>query len=168
MVSYKLLLIPSAEGTLSMVDGIYLTNTLAYDGWAIDKREFYPGYYKVLINSFIHHPFSHFLLLVKKTYRLWGFPSNIYRSQFIFSLGQQMFLHKTLICLSLFGIPLSLIFKKKSIIFSVIMLYTTMLYVPIHVEPRYNLPAMPYVIILAAIAFDVLFRAIKTKSKEKL
>ena len=63
--------------------------------------------------------------------------------------GQIMF-HRALIILALMGIPLSLTVWHHSALFIAIFLYLTVAFIPTIGLPRYAVPAMPFVIILAA------------------
>jgi len=105
-----------------------------------------------------HYPVAFFTVPLKTFYRLWTLPDNMFRYSFLFSYPQQVSLHQVLVCLGLLGIPLSLVVAgRKPTVLVLILAYFCVVWMATHAEQRYNLPLMPYVIIMAACTIDFLW-----------
>jgi hypothetical protein len=97
-------------------------------------------------------PLQYLSQIIERCRRMWAYVetypgkwhSGLVRGQLIF--------HRTLIVLALVGIPLSLSVWYHSLLFCAVFLYLTMVYIPTIGLPRYAVPAMPFIIILAAYA----------------
>jgi 4-amino-4-deoxy-L-arabinose transferase-like glycosyltransferase len=108
------------------------------------------------------YPLPFLTVPVKNFYRLWSFPHNQFRYSFIFSHLQQVSFHQTLIYLAVIGIPLSLVAAwRKSIVLVLILAYFCLVWMLSHAEPRYNMPLMPYAIIMTAYTLEFLYASAK-------
>ena len=122
-------------------------------------------YIKAGIRHILKDPLEYLSQLIKRFKRLWmyveTYPGRWHSSR----VWSQLVFHRFLILLGLFGIPLSLTMWHHSWPFYLIFLYITYAYIPIIGLPRYAVPAMPFIIILAAYALFFLIEVIKTEGK---
>jgi 4-amino-4-deoxy-L-arabinose transferase-like glycosyltransferase len=112
----------------------------------------YPSelYVKAAILFIRTKPLEYVSQLVKRTARMWFyFESYPGRWHSPLVLGQMIF-HGSLIILGFLGLGLSLPYWNKTWIFYLTIFYVTAISVPFIGLPRYALPAMPFIIILAA------------------
>lgn len=103
--------------------------------------------------------------LIKRCERMWTYIETYpgkWHSQRVWT---QLLFHRCLVLLALVGIPLSLTVWHHCWLFFSIFLYVTIAYIPIIGLPRYAVPAMPFVIILATHALFVIIDTLKHHGK---
>jgi len=93
-----------------------------------------------------HHPVDYAKLYLRKFYRLWGQPSDEYRSGFPLGLAGGLWAHRIVVFLALFGLFLWPIRAGPiAAIPLACIAYFAGLHMVMHVVSRYNLVAMPVV-----------------------
>ena len=78
----------------------------------------------------------------------------------------QLIFHRVLVLLALVGIPLSLTVWHQSWILISLFAYVTVFFIPTIGLPRYAVPAMPFVIILAAYSLGTIAEMLKCNVKQ--
>lgn len=97
------------------------------------------------------------IIPIKNFYRLWQYPYNTFVQSFVLSYKQQVLFHRAIVLLGLIGIPLSLALDwRRSIAITATLAYFSLIWMATKVEARYNMPLMPYVIVMAALALHFL------------
>lgn len=97
------------------------------------------------------------IIPVKNFFRLWQYPYNTFLQSFVFSYSQQVLFHRAIVLLGLIGIPLSLALDwRRSAAIIATLAYFSLIWMATKVEARYNMPLMPYMIVMAALALHFL------------
>lgn len=122
-----------------------------------------------LTRALRYYPNELIPIYLKNILRLWDYPYMTYWPPFILSDSQLYFFHRVIIILALIGIPISLAYGGKSLIPIAFLTQTSIFVALVHIESRYNIPLMPIVILLSAIALDciagALTRVIRLREK---
>ncbi len=126
------------------------SSSIKYEGYDLDYAEkdfwLYPVSYTIS-----RDPLGYAGLLVKKFVRLWGQPYNDFKQSFILNPTLARIYHYLIIIPGLFGIMLFIIKKKPGLIYLfMIPLYYTIIHIILHSLARYNLNAMPFVILASS------------------
>ena len=93
--------------------------------------------------------------VVTNLVRLWSRPADIAAVGFPLDFGVELALHRGLVLLAVLGLPLTLAGDQRRRLLLVLPLFLSIIVPIYHVESRYNLPAMPFVIVLAVLAAEV-------------
>ncbi|MFH1038184.1 MAG: glycosyltransferase family 39 protein [PVC group bacterium] len=127
-------------------------NYLETDGWVPDAPPSTPP----ITSGVLSLVFSGACLkaFLMNAGRFWAYPFNIYWPSLILTDHHLVLLQRALVLCALIGIPLLLRTGRKALILLVPPLYITVLTSIFHAETRYNIPAMPFAILLAAVALD--------------
>jgi 4-amino-4-deoxy-L-arabinose transferase-like glycosyltransferase len=120
-----------------------------YEGYDLDRAE--TDFWSYDISTKITQDLPAYgLLMIKKFMRLWDQPFNDFQQRFIFPGWGEKLYHFLIIIPGLFGIFLFIIEKKKGLIYlALIPAYYTLVHIFFHSLARYNLAAMPFLIIAA-------------------
>ncbi len=97
-------------------------------------------------------PLAYLSQIITRCKRMWAYVETYPGKWHSKTVWGQLIFHRVLIVLALVGIPLSMAVWHHSLLFIAIFLYLTIAYIPTIGLPRYAVPAMPFVIILAAYA----------------
>jgi len=97
-----------------------------------------------------NNPLSYLSQFFTRCKRMWTYIETYPGRWHAPQVWAQLIFHRTLIILALVGIPLSLTVWHQSVLFIAIFLYLIVAFIPTIGLPRYAVPAMPFVIILAA------------------
>jgi len=146
---------------------LYVKNDVKYGGWPPDSAVFAARagspYKELFIRKLSENPIGIGSLWLEKVYRVWDRFANVRGRTFLIPDRLYMLVHRLLVCLGLFGLYLA--WRRnagKAALLLVIVGYTTLISSALHVESRYNFPAMP-VIVMCAAYFLVSYRYIKRK-----
>ena len=93
--------------------------------------------------------------VVTNLVRLWSRPADIAAVGFPLDFHTELILHRGLVLLAVLGLPLTLASDQRRRLLLVLPLFLSILIPIYHVESRYNLPAMPFVIVLAVLTAEV-------------
>lgn len=93
--------------------------------------------------------------VVTNLIRLWSRPADIAAVGFPLDFGVELALHRSLVLLAVLGLPMTLAGDQRRRLLLVLPLFLSIIVPIYHVESRYNLPAMPFVIVLAVLAAEV-------------
>jgi 4-amino-4-deoxy-L-arabinose transferase-like glycosyltransferase len=100
-------------------------------------------------------------LLLKKFVRLWSTAYNDYDQSFILNRTLADLLHLLIVLTAFFGVFIFLVKRERGYVYLfTIPVYYTLLHVVFHALPRYNLNAMPFMIMAAAGAGYEVYRVI--------
>lgn len=145
------------------------SSSIKYEGYDLDFAEkdfwLYPVSYTIQKD-----PVGYAKLLIKKLVRLWGQPYNDFRQSFLLGQGSATLIHLVIILTGVFGIWSFIIFKGRGLLLiALIPLYYTLVHIIFHSLARYNLNAMPVVIMASALVLGSIFDHIRQKDilKEK-
>jgi 4-amino-4-deoxy-L-arabinose transferase-like glycosyltransferase len=143
-----------------------------YEGYDLDRAEKDFWSYDISTNITQNIP-AYGELLVKKFVRLWTQPFNDFQQRFLMpGIGEKIY-HFLIILPGLFGIFLFIIEKRRGLIYlALIPVYYTLVHILFHSLARYNLVAMPFMII-AGVAiwvriYDYFSKIILTKENTRL
>jgi 4-amino-4-deoxy-L-arabinose transferase-like glycosyltransferase len=137
------------------------SSSIKYEGYDLDYTEkdfwIYPVSYTIE-----RDPLGYGRLLVKKFIRLWGQPYNDFKQTFILTPRLATWYHLLIIFPALFGMMLFIIDKKCGLIYLFLVPgYYTIVHIILHSLARYNLSAMPLVIIAGAAVWVKSFNYIR-------
>ncbi len=93
--------------------------------------------------------------VVTNLVRLWSRPADIAAVGFPLEFGVELALHRGLVLLAVLGLPWTLAGDQRRRLLLVMPLFLSIIIPIYHVESRYNLPAMPFVIVLAVLTTEV-------------
>jgi 4-amino-4-deoxy-L-arabinose transferase-like glycosyltransferase len=126
------------------------SSSIIYEGYDLDYVD--PDFWTASVSySIISNPLGYGKLLLKKFVRLWSQPYNDYKQSFILTPTSGHALHVPVVLSALFGIFLFAIQSRKGLIYLfLIPLYYTLIHVIFHSLARYNLSAMPLMIIISS------------------
>jgi hypothetical protein len=96
-----------------------------------------------------NNPLAYFSQLITRCKRMWAYVETYPARWHDTGVWRKLIFHRILVILALAGIPLSLPVWYQSWLFISIFLYVTVVFIPTIGLPRYAVPAMPFVIILA-------------------
>jgi 4-amino-4-deoxy-L-arabinose transferase-like glycosyltransferase len=109
---------------------------------------------RVYIMAGIRHiqknPLAFFSQVIKRIKRMWMYIETYPGRWHSQTVGLQLLFHRCLFVLALLGIPLSLTLLNQSWVFYLIFFYVMTAYITTIGLPRYAIPAMPFVILLAS------------------
>lgn len=97
------------------------------------------------------HPLQALSQMLKRVYRMWFYIETVPAKWHSPATGIQLFFHRSLIILSVIGISLSLAGWRSLWLVYLLMLYATCQIYAVGI-PRYNVPSMPFVLLLASYA----------------
>ncbi len=100
----------------------------------------------------LNNPLGYFSQIITRCKRMWAYVETYPERWHSQSVLVQLIIHRALIILALVGIPLSVTVLHHSWLFLSIIVYVTSAFIPTIGLPRYAVPAMPFVIIMAAYA----------------
>ena len=138
------------------------------NGWAystlgpVPWRQF--SEHEVLLHPIIEQLPSWFLFawrwetiaqVVTNLVRLWARPADIAAVGYPLNFVTELVLHRGVVFLAVLGLPWTLAGDQRRRFLLVLPLLLSIVIPIYHVESRYNLPAMPFVIMLAVLAADV-------------
>ena len=109
-------------------------------------------YIMATVRSIQKQPVRYLSQLIARCKRMWTYVETFPGKWHSPIVRGQLTFHRLLIVLALVGIPLSLGVWHHSLLFIAVFLYLTIAYIPIIGLPRYAVPAMPFVILIAAYA----------------
>lgn len=164
-----LILTSSYYGELSFRDPDYSaanlrsSSSIVYEGYDLDytDKDFWIS---PVMQTITEKPIGYAGLLVKKFLRLWAQPYNDFKQSFIFGPGFWGVYHFLIVITGLFGIFIFCAKSKKgSILLLFLPLYYTGIHVVFHALARYNLNAMPFVIIASAAVLIKIYEYIQSR-----
>lgn len=120
------------------------------------------------IRHILKSPLAFFSQVIKRIKRMWTYIETYPGRWHSGSVGLQLLFHRCLFVLALLGIPLSLTVWNQSWVFCLIFLYVMSAYITTIGLPRYAIPAMPFVILLASHALVFTISTIWHKGKRFL
>ena len=152
-----LLVVSFKYHTLALRDPAYgganlrASNILEAEGYELNSqpRDFwtYPVWREMR-----NHPIAYAKLYVRKFYRMWGQPSDEYRRGFPFGLLGNLWTHRLIVVLALFGLFLWPVRAGPAAAAPLsYLMYFVVLHLVMHVVSRYNLLAMPIVGVAAVL-----------------
>jgi len=159
MILPWLIVTSSYFGKLSIRDPDYSaanirsSSSIEYEGYDLDytDEDFWTA---PVMKTIRENPLGYAGLLAKKFNRLWQQPYNDYRQSFIFNPGTAVVYHFLIIIAGLFGIFIFWGDSRKGLIYLFLLpLYYAVIHVVFHALARYNLNAMPFMIIAAAAVY---------------
>lgn len=122
-------------------------------------------YLKAGIRYILKNPSEYLSQLIKRLKRMWTYVETYPERWHSKRVWVQLVFHRCLLLLALVGIPLSITVWHHSWLFYLIILYVTVAYIPTIGLPRYGVPAMPFIIILAAYAASFIIDILKHNIK---
>ncbi len=140
------------------------SSSIKYEGYDLDFAEkdfwLYPVSYTIRKD-----PVGYAKLLVKKLVRLWGQPYNDFKQSFFMRQGGTTVIHLLIILTGVFGIWSFIIYKGRGLILlALIPLYYTGVHIVFHSLARYNLNAMPIVIIASSFVLSTIIGFVGQKN----
>jgi 4-amino-4-deoxy-L-arabinose transferase-like glycosyltransferase len=123
-------------------------------------------YLLATIRYISNNPLGYFSQLITRCKRMWMFVETYPGRWHDTGVWGQLMFHRALIILALVGIPLSLTVWHQSWLFISLFFYVTIFFIPTIGLPRYAVPAMPFVIILAAHTLLSLFNSFRTRGNQ--
>ncbi len=174
-VPFAIVLIPwavistSYYGQLSIRDPEYSganfrsSSSIKYEGYDLDYTE--PDFWTYPVGHMIlEDPVGYAHLLVKKFNRLWQKPYNDFKESFVIGPGLSRGFHFVIVLAGLFGVFYCFFRRKRGYLYLfLIPAYYTIVHMIFHSLPRYNLNAMPLMILAAAVVFIAIYRYIKDR-----
>jgi 4-amino-4-deoxy-L-arabinose transferase-like glycosyltransferase len=132
-----------------------------YEGYDLDYAD--PDFWIYPVTYYIKSdPFGYARLLIKKFVRLWGKAYNDFQRTFILGKTGGNVYHLLLIITGLFGIFYFMIRPTRGLIYMfTIPLYYSGVHVVFHSLARYNLNAMPLIIIASAAVIMAIYRFLR-------
>ncbi len=158
--------------------------TLINDGWATDaydrgleesfKSRGYdeqtltqkniddPSFYlKAALKEFSSSPMFYTSQYLKRINRMWWYIETFPQRWGSPATCFQLLFHRSIIIVALLGISLTIVSSPLNLIFIILLLYGTGITLPISGVPRYALPFMPFVIMLASMTASCFYARIK-------
>jgi len=139
------------------------SSSIEFEGYDLDytDEDFWTA---PVMESIAENPVGYAGLLIKKFLRLWQQPYNDYRISYIFSHALSAVYHFLIVIAGLFGIFMFLSDKRKGLaILFLIPAYYTAIHIIFHALARYNLNAMPFMIVAAAAVYIRIYDYAKSK-----
>jgi 4-amino-4-deoxy-L-arabinose transferase-like glycosyltransferase len=132
------------------------SSSIKYEGYDLDfvEKDFWTYSVSEMI---IDDPIGYGKLLVKKFARLWSNPFNEFGQTYLIPHEALKSIHLVLIIAALFGIIYFISNGYGFIYLLLILLYYSMVHIVFHSLARYNLNAMPFVIIASSAIFVKIF-----------
>ncbi|MEW5925825.1 MAG: hypothetical protein AB1746_17730, partial [Candidatus Zixiibacteriota bacterium] len=156
-------------GTLSIRDPDYSkanirsSSSIEYEGYDLDytDKDFWTS---PVLQTITKDPMGYAGLLVKKLTRLWKHPYNDFRQSFILGPQSAKIYHFLIIITGLFGIFAFMTDSGKGLILLLLLpLYYTGIHVIFHALARYNLNAMPFMIIASSAVMIIIYDYLNEK-----
>lgn len=116
-------------------------------------------YYRAYLMFIARYPVRSAAILGSKVYSFWNRPYNDFHQTFLMPWDIFVSIHRLLLLFSLFGIVLSWRYRPRNWLFLFVLAYLAAVALFADLEIRYGLPAMPFLLVMSALAFDTLFRA---------
>ncbi len=142
------------------------SSSVKFEGYDLDivSEDFWT---RPIYSDIFQQPVGYFNLFIKKFIRLWGQPYNDYAQSFIITPRLSQGLHYIIIIFGFFGVFIFLVKREKgySYLF-LIPAYYTLIHLIFHSLARYNLNAMPFMIIAGSGAMIYACRYIAEKLKK--
>ncbi|PKK82900.1 MAG: hypothetical protein CVT49_11355 [candidate division Zixibacteria bacterium HGW-Zixibacteria-1] len=139
------------------------SSSIEYEGYDLDytDKDFWVS---PVMNTIAEQPIGYAGLMVKKFIRLWGQPFNDFRQAFVIGPRLSLLYHFLIIITGLFGVFVFLADSKKGLILLFLLpFYYTGIHVIFHALARYNLNAMPFVIVASAAVMLKIYDYFKEK-----
>lgn len=139
------------------------SSSIKYEGYDLDFAEKDFWLYRVSY-TIRKDPVGYAKLLVKKLVRLWGQPYNDFKQSFFVRPGGAAVIHLLIILTGVFGIWSFIIYKGRGLILlALIPLYYTGVHIVFHSLARYNLNAMPIVMVASAFVLSGVFEFVRRR-----
>ena len=165
-----LILTSSYYGELSFRDPDYSaanlrsSSSIDYEGYDLDYTD-EDFWISPVMQTITERPLGYAGLLAKKFLRLWSQPYNDFKQSFIFGPGISGVYHFLIIITGLFGIFIFFADSKKGLaLLFLLPLYYTGIHVIFHALARYNLNAMPFIIIASSAVWVRIYEYIRSRS----
>lgn len=134
--------------------GLQASEAGGIKAWPLDaelKRE--------AITRITSSPFAFLKLYILKVQRLWWEPYDWPWRYYVLPPALIRWTHRMLIVLGLFGVLLAgADFPRKALLYLSVPVYTTLVHCFFHIETRYNVIFMPFVLIFSAVAIDFFWK----------
>jgi|GEM_PF-868983 4-amino-4-deoxy-L-arabinose transferase-like glycosyltransferase len=164
----------SYYGELSVRDPQYSdanfrsSSSIKYEGYDLDYTE--PDFWTYPVsNAIMDDTFGYAHLLGKKFNRLWQKPYNDFKESFVIGPDITRGLHFIIVVAGLFGVFYCLIERRRGILFLfLIPAYYTLVHIVFHSLPRYNLNAMPVMIVAAAVILCGIYEFLQERMTPKI
>lgn len=143
------------------------SSSIEYEGYDLDytDKDFWTA---PVLQTITNDPIGYAGLLIKKFARLWEHPYNDFGQSFIFGPQSAKVFHFLIVITSLFGILAFINNSQKGLIFLfLIPLYYTGIHVIFHALARYNLDAMPFMIIASAAVMIEIYDYLSEKTRHR-
>lgn len=147
---------------------LFRSNVPHKDGWPAlaglilpKGQELNKIYFQKLKKNCIEHPFLVSGIVFKKIYRLFGKHEDTNKIELFLSQQQQLKLHRFIVFFGLVGLFISLYIWQRSLLIITAFGYIVFVHSLFHIEPRYNLPLMPIMVLMSAYSLDFLMNSYK-------
>ncbi len=174
-VPFAIVLIPwvvistSYYGQLSIRDPEYSganfrsSSSIKYEGYDLDYTE--PDFWTYPVGHMIlDDPVGYAHLLVEKFDRLWQKPYNDFNESFVIGPSLSGGIHFVIVVAGLFGAFYCFFMRKRGYLYLfLIPAYYTVVHMIFHSLPRYNLNAMPLMILASSVVFIALYKYINDR-----
>ncbi len=107
-------------------------------------------YFWTTLRSMLRRPLDHLVLAARKLFRAWSRPWNEFRLTTILPYSLQVIIHRAIILLAVVGVPLSFQVFPLNLAIILPVLFCSLYYPFTISQSRYNVMAMPAMIILCA------------------
>lgn len=171
----------SWTGSSSPGNHVYGGAVIANHGWKTDRQSFAnpprgellavlgdpprrsatdADQWRAAWRTWLLHPVGSAGVMLHKLYVAWALPYNDARHEFLAGRGTQQRIHRVLMILGLFGVPLALRNPRAGPPLIVVTLYMWATYLIVAIEVRYAIVAVPLMLCFGAIALVAALRGI--------
>jgi 4-amino-4-deoxy-L-arabinose transferase-like glycosyltransferase len=126
------------------------SSSIKFEGYDLDvvEKDFWIS---PVAQKIVSDPLGYGGLLVKKFFRLWAQPYNDFKSTFLWSDKSGGYFHLLIVITGMFGVFLYIVNHQKGLIYLLLLpAYYSLVHMILHSLARYNVNAMPVMIVAAA------------------
>jgi len=144
------------------------SSSIVHEGYDLDYVN--PDFWLAsLSETILDNPPGYGNLLLKKFSRLWAQPYNDMDLSFVINQTISRIIHFVIVLSALFGVFFVFIKRKKGMVFLLLIpLYYTIIHIIFHALARYNLNAMPIIIIASAMVIIKIYDYVHPKFESSI